>query len=89
MRLAAQVGAEISFDETAQTPTFSYTKEGETHRVWFEDARSVQAKLRLALEWKLGGVAYWNLLRPFAQNWAILGETIWPDRGSAGERLPW
>lgn len=89
VRLAAQVGAEISFDETAQTPTFSYTKEGETHRVWFEDARSVQAKLRLALEWKLGGVAYWNLLRPFAQNWAILGETIWPDRGSAGERLSW
>lgn len=89
VRLAAQVGAEISFDETAQTPTFSYTKEGEAHRVWFEDARSVQAKLRLALEWKLGGVAYWNLLRPFAQNWAILGETIWPDRGSAGERLSW
>ena len=49
----------------------------------------MQAKLRLALEWKLGGVAYWNLLRPFAQNWAILGETIWPDRGSAGEHLPW
>lgn len=74
--LAAQVGAEISFDQTAQAPVFSYVREGVRHQVWFEDARSIQAKLRLALGRRLGGAAYWNLLRPFAQNWAELGQVV-------------
>ena len=74
--LAAQVGAEISFDQTAQAPAFFYVREGVGHQVWFEDARSIQAKLRLALGRGLGGAAYWNLLRPFAQNWAELGQVV-------------
>lgn len=42
------------------------------HAVWFEDARSIEAKLRLADEYHLQGVGYWNLTRPFPQNWAVL-----------------
>ncbi len=74
--LAAQEGAEIHFDQTAQSPTFRYIQGGETHQVWFEDARSIQAKLRLAQELGLHGVTYWNLMRPFAQNWALLSELV-------------
>lgn len=74
--LASQVGAEIRFDQMAQAPTFRYIQRGEEHQVWFEDARSIQAKLRLAQALGLGGVTYWNLMRPFAQNWALLSESV-------------
>lgn len=74
--LASQVGAEIRFDETAQSPTFQYSLGGVSHEVWFEDARSIQAKLRLADALGLRGLGYWNLLRPFPQNWAFFSEWV-------------
>lgn len=74
--LAAQVGAEILFDRQAQAPNFQYTRAGERHQVWFEDARSIQAKLELARQLGISGAAYWNLLRPFPQNWALLSQQI-------------
>ena len=72
VRLAARMGAEIRFDESAQAPTFQYRQEGTLHEVWFEDARSMQAKLRLADTLGLGSLGIWNLLRPFPQFWALL-----------------
>ena len=72
--LAARMGAEIRFDETAQTPTFQYRQDGTLHEVWFEDARSILAKLRLADSLGLSSLGYWNLLRPFPQNWALISD---------------
>ena len=66
------MGAEIRFDQTAQAPTFGYRQDGILHEVWFEDARSILAKLRLADSLGLDSLGYWNLLRPFPQNWALL-----------------
>ena len=64
---AAQFGADIRFDETAQTPYYTYTDEaGQAHEVWFEDARSVAAKLDLWEKYALRGISVWNLMRPFA-----------------------
>ena len=61
------------FDEAAQSPWFRYVDEsGQEHEVWFEDARSIRAKLDLARTYGLRGVGYWNLMRPFPQNWAVL-----------------
>jgi len=74
--LACQHGAEIFFDETRQSPFFTYTAaDGSPHIVHFEDARSIQGKLNLALTRKLYGVGYWNLMRPFSQNWRVLAAT--------------
>lgn len=54
-------------------PWFRYVDgQGREHEVWFEDARSIRAKLALAAELELYGVGYWNLMRPFPQNWAVL-----------------
>ena len=72
VRLAGQVGAEIQLDTVSQAPYFRYTREGIAHQVWFEDARSIRAKLSLVPEYGLRGVGYWNLMRPFPQNWVIL-----------------
>lgn len=76
VRLASRMGAEIRFDEGARAPNFSYRTDGQEHVVWFEDARSIRAKLDLAVELGLAGIAYWNLLRPFSQNWAYLSTAI-------------
>ena len=71
--LARRVGAEIQYDQTAQVPWFRYRDgDGVDHMVWFENARSIRAKLSLALEYGLQGVGYWNLMRPFPENWALL-----------------
>lgn len=69
---AARYGAEIRYDERAQSPYFNYNSGGTGHVVWFEDARSIEAKLRLAVEYDLNGVGYWNLMRPFNANWALI-----------------
>ncbi len=73
VELAARYYANIRYDETAQSPWFRYVDEnGQEHEVWFEDARSIRAKLDLANSRGLYGVGYWNLMRPFPQNWMVL-----------------
>ena len=73
VRLAVQNGAEIRFDEAAQTPYFNYTAGGVAHEVWFEDPRSAKAKYDLVSEYALRGVGFWNFMRPFPAGFALLG----------------
>lgn len=71
--LAARVGANIMFDEVSQAPFFNYYgSDGRQRVVWFEDARSIFAKLMLAGEYELEGVSYWTIGSFFPQNWLVL-----------------
>lgn len=71
--LAGNNNAVIQYDATAQSPFFRYTDPaGREHEVWFEDARSIRAKLSLLSRYDLAGAGYWNLVRPFPQNWLVL-----------------
>lgn len=70
IELAIEYGVAIQYDETAQSPFFHYTDAaGTIHEVWFEDARSMEAKLRLIAEYGFRGAGFWNLMRPFSQTW--------------------
>lgn len=70
IQLAIQHRIAIQYDETAQSPFFYYTGDsGTVHAVWFEDARSLAAKLGLIAEYGLKGAGFWNLMRPFSQTW--------------------
>lgn len=71
---AVQVGAPIRFDAEAQSPHYNYWRERAEHEVWFEDARSIQAKLALAGEYRLRGVSVWNIMRYFPQLWLVLNQ---------------
>lgn len=72
IELALEHGIAIQFDETAQSPYFHYTDaSGTVHEVWFEDARSLSAKLRLIAEYGFQGGGFWNLMRPFSQTWLV------------------
>ena len=53
--LALRYGVEIQFDEQAQTPYFYYTDNGTQHVVWFDDPRSIDAKLQLIDDYRLSG----------------------------------
>ena len=71
--LAARYNASIQFDQTAQSPYFNYRdSNGQAHVVWFEDVRSIRQKFNLIDEFSLRGAGYWNIMRPFAQNWSYI-----------------
>lgn len=71
--LAVAQRARIEYDSTAQAPHFSYyDATGVRHEVWFEDARSIQAKFDLLKAYRLRGMMYWKLGLAFPQNWALL-----------------
>ncbi|MDQ0819113.1 spore germination protein YaaH [Bacillus pumilus] len=73
--IARNNNASILYDETAQAPYFRYTDAtNKEHEVWFEDARSIQAKFNLIKELNLNGIAYWKLGLSFPQNWLLLSD---------------
>ncbi|WP_026695039.1 LysM peptidoglycan-binding domain-containing protein [Peribacillus kribbensis] len=75
IRRAVLHGAAIEYDPVSQSPFFRYTdSKGQRHEVWFEDARSAQAKFETALEYGVRGISYWVLGYPFPQNWHLLAD---------------
>ncbi|MCM3672143.1 glycoside hydrolase family 18 protein [Mesobacillus maritimus] len=77
IQLAADNGVAIQYDQKAQAPFFNYTdREGKRHEVWFEDARSIQAKFDLIKELNLRGISYWKLGLSFPQNWLLITENF-------------
>lgn len=71
--LARRYNVSIEYDEESQAPYFYYTDEsGKEHVVWFEDARSIDSRLRLVAEYDLNGTGYWNVMKFFPQNWLVL-----------------
>ncbi|MCD1258629.1 glycoside hydrolase family 18 protein [Paenibacillus athensensis] len=75
--LARKYHAQIMYDYTAQAPNFHYWDEdGREHVVWFEDARSIQAKFDLLKELGLRGISYWKLGLAFPQNWLLIDDNF-------------
>lgn len=73
MDLAREFNVEILFDEVAMTPYFYYTDyDNIAHVVWFEDARSVEAKILLPYKYDFEGISYWNVMKYFPQNWLVV-----------------
>ncbi len=85
VELARARYAAIDFDRTAQSPYFRYfvRVDGEPveHIVHFEDARSIDAKLRLIAEKALRGGSVWNIMRYFPQLWLVLNSLFSINRG--------
>ena len=71
--IAIKNNVTIEFDEAAAAPFYYYTdSKNVQHKVWFEDARSIRAKLNLVTEFGLKGIGYWSLMKPFPQNWMLI-----------------
>jgi spore germination protein len=72
LNTALENGAEIKFDNDAKTPYFYYYKDGNEHVVWFENARSIDAKLDLVDKYDLAGISIWQVMRFFPQLYGVL-----------------
>lgn len=77
VKRAAKYGAEIRYDPATASPYYRYTDEdGISHEVWFEDARSAQAKFDAAKDYGLAGISYWTISPAFPQNWVLLKDNF-------------
>ncbi|OEF99438.1 spore gernimation protein [Vulcanibacillus modesticaldus] len=77
IELAKRENVAIKYDYKAQAPYFKYVdKDGQKHEVWFEDARSIQAKFDLIKIMGLRGISYWKLGLSFPQNWLLLQDNF-------------
>lgn len=72
VQMAIFYGVPVLFDETAQSPYFTYWQYGVEHQVWFEDVRSYQAKFKLAEEYSLRGIGVWQINQLFRAGWELL-----------------
>lgn len=81
IQIALRYGAEIQFDQIAQSPFFRYEDNGVQHEVWFEDVRSISAKFALIEELSLKGCGYWQLMRWWRANWELMNSTFIIEKG--------
>lgn len=80
--LATEKGVEIQFDSVAKAPYFYYKDEsGSLHIVWFEDARSIKAKLDLVTKYNLGGVSFWTAMNYFPGMYTVLNSNFKVEKG--------
>ena len=72
--IARRTGSIIQFDEEAMSPYFEYTDNvtGNEHIVWFEDARSILAKVDVISDFDLLGTGIWNIMRYFPQGFLVI-----------------
>ena len=74
--LAYDVGAVIQFDEDSQTPYYYYNEfifgYPAQHIVWFIDARSIDALVKLIIDYSLAGSGVWNIMVYYQQLWTII-----------------
>jgi hypothetical protein len=80
MSRVQQYGGTLGFDENAQTPYADYIQDGDQHRVWFENARSMVAKMDVIRRYNLGGWAAWRLGQENFDFWKVISSVFNPTR---------
>jgi spore germination protein len=74
--LAGNFNATIQFDEISQTPFFEYVDMQSVipiqHIVWFIDARSIDALVKLVPGYGFQGIGIWNIMYFFSQMWLVI-----------------
>ena len=49
-----------SYDSEAMLNYAEYTEDGNTYRVWLEDAHSIEQRIGIMREYELAGIASWR-----------------------------
>ncbi len=72
---AKSKNAAIQYDEQAQTPFFTYYDDSsKEHIVYFEDPRSIKAKVLLSINSNLGGLSIWTISSYWKQMFEVIDE---------------
>lgn len=69
--LLLEKGVVAEWDENSKSPHLSY---GGDHKVWFENGRSVEEKIKLAKEFGLAGITFWRLGEEDPNVWNVIKE---------------
>ncbi len=72
MDMALEYGARILWDEEAQVPYFYYMRNGQERVVYYENARSLAAKLDVVKQYNLRGIAIWRLGFEDPSIWSVI-----------------
>lgn len=72
LRLAAEAGAKIVWDSTAQVPHFFYSRGSEKRHVFIENSYSLAFKMEIARSRGLAGVAIWRLGYEEPRTWEVI-----------------
>jgi spore germination protein YaaH len=83
-QLIDRYGAEPAFRPDVGSATFSYVAAGEAHEVWYEDARSLNAKLGLVSAFGLRGTGAWRLGQEDPGSWLSWNSRLAPTAGPQG-----
>ncbi len=75
---ARRVGANIMFDPVSQTPYYTYFKDNSEHIVWFEDARSINARMQLVNSLGLAGMSIWNIMNFYKPMYSVINSYFTP-----------
>jgi spore germination protein YaaH len=71
--LAHKNGVDVRWDAATKSPWFEFTDDrARSHTVWYENARSLKARLDLAARYRVAGVALWRLGGEDPAIWALL-----------------
>lgn len=74
IRRAAEYRVDIIFNRESQSPYYFYTNDNsQTHVVWFDDVRSMDAKMRLIPKYGLDGAGVWQIMNYFPGLWNVVG----------------
>ena len=68
--------AQRQWDDNLKQYYVEYTENGAVHRMWIEDARSIEAKISLVKQYDIAGAAYWEKDRESDDVWAIIKEAL-------------
>jgi spore germination protein len=71
-RLAARYGLQPRWDGATASWTFVYEQDGQRHTVWYEDARSIEAKQQVAIRNRLRGLGIWRIGGEDPQLWTAV-----------------
>ncbi|WP_024348140.1 LysM peptidoglycan-binding domain-containing protein [Lacrimispora indolis] len=81
IQIAAENNIPIQFNEAAQSPFIYYMDiDGIFHLVWFNDARSFDARAMLVEEYDLQGLSLWTIMRFDTQMWFIINTQYYIEK---------
>jgi spore germination protein len=76
IELAVQTGSIILFEENSKAAFFEYYTPvmgvQMEHIVWFSDARTIDALIKIVPEYGIQGAGIWNIMHYFAQMWLVI-----------------
>ncbi len=72
----SEAGAEITWDEETKQNFATWVDGDTTYKIWLEDVKSLEPKLKLMKEYKLAGIAAWALGQETPDVWPLIQQYV-------------